>query len=240
MIKLQEVVKKFGDHIAVNKVSLEIRPGELYSLIGPNGSGKTTIIKMVAGLLRPTGGRILVNDLDTTKEPEKTKSALGYITDEPAIWEGMTGREFLQIVGALWGMSPKEREAKIEENLKLFDLAADLNQPFEDYSRGSKQKLTILAALLHSPKVLLVDEPIVGLDPTSATEAKHLFRNFADKGGAVLLVTHTLPVAAEISDRIGLLDKGSLRAEGSLAELRSSAGLSSHASLEDVYKKLTA
>ena len=239
ILEIKNLTKKYGETMAVANVSLAIAPGEIFALIGPNGSGKTTLVKTVAGLLRPSGGEITVVGQNTELKPELAKHNVGYIPDEPAIWNGMSGNEFLHAVGALWGMAPKERTQRIQELLPNFDIAADQNEPFEEYSRGSKQKLTILAALLHQPKLLLVDEPIVGLDPTSAVTAKNIFQKFAEGGGAVLLVTHTLPVAEEIAHRIGLLKQGKLVAMGTLSELRTQAKLKPNATLEDVYLEMT-
>jgi ABC-2 type transport system ATP-binding protein len=238
MLTLRAVTKKFGDIPAVSGVSFDVGPGEVFSLIGPNGSGKTTIIRMIAGLLRPTEGSIEVAGHDTGEEPIEAKKVIGYVPDEPSVWSSMTGEEFLHLSGALFNISEIEREKNIKTLLSLFDLEDIRNSIFEDYSRGNKQKFTILAALLHKPKVLLVDEPIVGLDPTSAEIAKNIFSSYAKKGGSVLLATHTLSVAQEISHRIGVLKKGVLVASGTLDELRVRAGLSGSASLGDIYKAL--
>ena len=220
-------------------VSFSVKPGEIFSLIGPNGSGKTTIIKTIAGLLRPDAGGVSVGGFDTVKSPVKAKAMLGYIPDEPAIWPGMTGGEFLNLTGALYSMDEKTRSERIPEMLSLFGLKDTEKGAFEDYSRGNKQKFAILAALLHRPKLLLVDEPIVGLDPASAGVAEKLFADFAREGGAVLLVTHTLSVAQKISHRIGVLKNGRLLAAGTLDELRARAKLPGEADLEEIYKALT-
>ncbi len=238
MLILKEVSKKFGSLIAVNKVSLSIKPGEILSIIGPNGSGKTTMIKMIAGLLQPTVGSIMVGKNDAVRQPLEAKQQIGYIPDEPAIWSSMTGIEFLHFTGALYGMSTRARQKEIPRLLNIFGLKGIEQGYFEDYSRGNKQKFSILAALLHQPQLLLVDEPIVGLDPTSADIAKKLFQDFAAQGGSVLLATHTLPVAQEISGRIGILRKGVLVAIGGFSSLRKRARLADSASLRDVYSKL--
>lgn len=239
MLKVKNLTKKFNKIEAVKDVSFEVKSGEIFALIGPNGSGKTTIIKTIAGLLKPTNGAVLVDSHDVTKEPQAAKQVIGYIPDEPSIWSRMTGEEFLHFSGALYNVEEKKRESKIPELMKIFDLAEIEKSYFEDYSRGNKQKFTILAALLHNPKLLLIDEPIVGLDPTSAETAKSKFSEYARNGGAVLVVTHTLPVAEEIADRIGVLDKGKLTAIGSFSELKQKAGLGENDNLEDVYKALT-
>jgi ABC-2 type transport system ATP-binding protein len=239
MLNVNNLTKRFGGRAAVEDVGLAVQPGEIFSLIGPNGSGKTTIVKVIAGLLRPDAGSVAVGGFDTVKNPVEAKALLGYIPDEPAIWPAMTGEEFLNLTGALYGMDEKARAERIPALLSLFDLKDTERGCFEDYSRGNKQKFAILAALLHRPKLLLVDEPIVGLDPASAEIAQNLFVKFAREGGAVLLVTHTLSVAQKISHHIGVLKNGRLLAAGTLAELRQKAKLSGDADLEAVYKTLT-
>jgi ABC-2 type transport system ATP-binding protein len=239
MLNVNNLTKRFGGRAAVEDVSFAIRPGEIFSLIGPNGSGKTTIVKTIAGLLRPDAGAVAVGGFDAVKNPMEAKSLLGYIPDEPAVWAGMTGAEFLNLTGALYSMNEKTRAERIPELLSLFDLKDTERGDFEDYSRGNKQKFAILAALLHRPKLLLVDEPIVGLDPTSAETAQDSFVKFAREGGAVLLVTHTLSVAQKISHRLGILKNGRLLAAGTLDELRQKAKLSGGADLEAIYKALT-
>jgi ABC-2 type transport system ATP-binding protein len=238
MIKIQNLTKKFGNKIALESVNLEIKPGEVFCLIGPNGAGKSTLVKIVAGLLQPSSGQVSVGEFDAEANPEEAKALLGYIPDEPTVWSAITGGEFLQIVGALYGLSTKERSERIPKLLSLFDLTGIEQDYFEDYSRGNKQKFSILAALLHRPKFLLVDEPIVGLDPTSAEIAKTQFKEFAKNGGGVLMVTHTLSVAQAIADRVGFLENGKLKAVGSIPQLLSNAGLPENASLEEIYKKL--
>ena len=186
IVTIQGLTKKFGDAAAIKNIDLTLKEGEVYALIGPNGSGKTTLVKTIAGLLRPSQGKILVNGIDIVKDPARAKAFLGYIPDEPSVWAGMTGEEFLHFIGALWGMEDQKiRATRVKELLAKFNLAGIEKGYFEDYSRGNKQKFTIMAALLHAPKLLLVDEPIVGLDPQSAEIAKKEFREFADRGGAV-------------------------------------------------------
>jgi ABC-2 type transport system ATP-binding protein len=235
MLTIQNLTKYFGDTKAVDNVTFTINEGEIFSLIGPNSSGKTTLVKSIIGLLQPTSGSITVNGIDVTKEPEKTKSLVGYIPDEPSIWPYMTGEEFLRFTRALFG---QKSDGPLGELLDTFALRGLEGKYFEEYSRGNKQKFSILAATSHLPKLLLIDEPIVGLDPSGAEIAKKLFVDYAKAGGSILLVTHTLPVAEEISHRIGLLKNGTLVAVGTMSELRAKAELSQDATLEDVYKKL--
>ncbi len=238
MLKIKNVYKKFNDKMAVKDISFSIKSGEILSLIGPNGSGKTTIIKMIAGLLQPTSGSLLVDGFNVVDEPEKAKMQIGYIPDEPSIWPFMTGEEFIYFTGALYNVPMEERQRYLPELLDKFKLSGIENEYFEDYSRGNKQKFSILSALAHRPKLLLIDEPIVGLDPLSAIKAKNEFIDFAKNGGSVLLVTHTLSVAQEISDRIGVLDKGVLVALDTFFGLCKLAGLAESSSLDDVYQKL--
>ena len=238
MLTVNTLTKYFGEKKAVDGVSFTIEKGEIFSLIGPNSSGKTTIVKSIVGLLQPSEGSILIGGHDITKKPEKAKSEIGYIPDEPSIWSHMTGEEFLYFTQALFGINEQARIASLPKLLSTFNLEGLEKQYFEEYSRGNKQKFSILAAMSHHPKLLLIDEPIVGLDPTGAEIAKKMFVEYAKNGGAVLLVTHTLPVAEEISHRIGFLKNGSLVAVGTLDELRQKANLPHEASLEDVYQRL--
>jgi ABC-2 type transport system ATP-binding protein len=239
VLRIRNLTKKFPAAIAVDDVSFKVRPGEIFALIGPNGSGKTTIIKIIAGLLKPTSGMVTVGGLDVTREPVRTKAQIGYIPDDPAVWPAMTGEEFLQFVAALYGVDEGTRRARVPRLLSVFDLKGTEKGYFEDYSRGNKQKFAILAALIHEPKLLLVDEPIVGLDPRAAEIAKSQLVQFARQGGAVLLATHTLSVAQEIATEIGILAAGKLVASAGFKELRTRAGLDETASLEDVYLALT-
>ena len=236
MLKIQNLTKKFGSLTALNEASFEIGAGEIVALIGPNGSGKTTLVKIVCGLLQPTSGVVLVGSHNIMKNPIDAKKLIGYIPDEPSIWQSMTGEEFLHFTGALYGMPEQERIKIIPDLLSAFKLKDIEKRYFEDYSRGNKQKFAILAALLHKPKLLLIDEPIVGLDPSSADAAKQMFQSFAADGGSVLLVTHTLSVAEEIAHRIGILQKGKLIAMDTFENLKKQANLASSASLGDIYK----
>lgn len=240
MLKVHNLTKKFGDNVAVDEVSFTIAKGEIFSLIGPNSSGKTTIVKSIIGLLQPTAGSITVGDYDVSKNSEMAKSLIGYIPDEPSIWPYMTGEEFLYFTQALYGVDEKNRLQNLPKLLKTFSLTGLEKQYFEEYSRGNKQKFSITAAMSHEPKLLLVDEPIVGLDPTGAEIAKKLFIDYAKAGGSVLLVTHTLTVAQEVSDRIGFLKNRTLIATGTMSELRKQAGLGDEATLDEIYKKLAA
>lgn len=239
MLVVQNIFKKFNKIDAVKDVSFEIKDQEIFSLIGPNGSGKTTIIKMIAGLINIDQGVIKVGGCNVQEEPLKTKAQIGYIPDDPTVWSAMTGEEFLHFSGALYGVDEKTRNQEIPRLLDIFKLTGIENNYFEDYSRGNKQKFTILAALLHKPKLLLIDEPIVGLDPVSAEIAQEQFKKFTSDGGSILLVTHTLSVAQEISDRIGVLKEGELLQVGAYNELKQKAGLDEKVDLTAIYKSLT-
>ena len=236
MFTLSSVTKKFGNHVAVDNVSLTVEAGEIFTLIGPNGSGKTTIIKMIAGLLRPDEGVISIENFDVVKQPIEAKSHIGYIPDEPMVWGQMTGEEFLHFSGALYSMPEQARVEKIKQWLATFHLEGLEQGRFASYSRGNRQKFSIIAAMMHAPKLLLVDEPIVGLDPESTEIAKTVFTQFAQDGGTVFLVTHTLSFAESIATRVGLLHHGKLQASGSLVELRTEAGLDRQVTLENIYQ----
>jgi ABC-2 type transport system ATP-binding protein len=235
LLALEQLSKRFAGRLALDQLSLRVAPGEIYGLIGPNGSGKTTTVKLATGLYRPTAGRVLVDGVDLHAEPERAKRRLGYVPDEPFAYERMSGREFLHLVGELWGVPTAGRGARIDELAATFaGLPPILDGHVDNYSRGNRQKLALVAALLHAPRLLVVDEPIVGLDPESALRARELLRGFAAGGGAVLVCTHTLAFAEAVCHRVGLLREGRLVAEGTLEALGEGA------SLEDVYLRLAA
>ena len=238
MLTINNLSKRFTETQALDEVFLTVQPGEIVALIGPNGSGKSTAVKIVSGLLRPDKGTVEVCKHDVVKEPISAKRALGYVPDEPYVWSGMTGEEFLHFTGALFEMSEHERNREMRPLLNIFGIESIAKGIFEEYSRGNKQKFSLVAALMHHPKVLLVDEPIVGLDPTSAVIAEQLFKEYAKQGGALLLVTHTLPVAERVADRIALLVYSKLRVSGTLTELQAQANLTKKATLNEIYTVL--
>ncbi len=238
MLEIENLTKLYGTLKAVDRLSLHVEPGEIYGFLGPNGAGKTSTIKIVAGLLRPTSGRVLVDGRDVTSDSGETRRLVGYVSDEPHPYERLTGREFLLTMGALFGIEPAERQRRLEEALGLFELGAWADELTESYSHGMKQKLMVAAALMHRPKLIVADEPLVGLDPKSAIRLKLLFRRHADAGGCILLATHILETAEKFCDRVGIILEGKLAAEGTVAQLRervSAPGMS----LESIFMTLT-
>jgi ABC-2 type transport system ATP-binding protein len=238
VIRLIQLVKRYGKFTAVDGLDLVIPPGELFGLLGPNGAGKTTTIRMIAGILRPTSGSVLVGGTDIQAHPLEAKARLGYIPDRPFVYDKLTGGEFLRFAAALYGMQGAAVERRMDELLELFELAQWKNELTEAYSHGMRQKLIIAGALVHRPAVIVVDEPMVGLDPRSARLLKDLLREFVDRGGTVLMSTHTMEIAEAMCDRIAIVYRGRVAAQGTMAELRqqtSSEGMS----LEDLFLKLT-
>jgi ABC-2 type transport system ATP-binding protein len=238
MIAVENVVKRYGGFTAVDGVSIQVAPGQIHGFLGPNGAGKTTSIRMIAGLLKPTSGRIIVNNHDLEREPEAAKAALGFIPDRPFIYEKLTAGEFLRFHAGLYGMDDRDIEARIKEMLDIFELGRWQNELVESFSHGMKQRLVMSAAFLHRPKAVLVDEPMVGLDPRGARLIKDVFRRMADHGVAILMSTHTLEVAEEMCDLISIILKGKIIAHGTVEALRGMAG-SPDEELTPVFLKLT-
>ena len=238
MIRLEGVSKRYGRFTAVQPLDLHVPAGQLFGFLGPNGAGKTTTIRMVTGVLRPTEGRVTIAGHDMTKDPLRAKSHIGYIPDRPSLYEKLTGAEFLRFVSGLWGRDGAEAEKRAAELLELFDLTPWADTLVESYSHGMRQKLLIASALVHKPDVIIVDEPMVGLDPKAARLIKDLLRMFADQGGTVFLSTHTLEVAEALCDRIAILHQGAIRASGTMTELRAEAAAGA-AGLEEIFLKLT-
>jgi ABC-2 type transport system ATP-binding protein len=238
MIRLEAVAKRYGKFTAVHPLDLHVGQGELFGFLGPNGAGKTTTIRMVTGVLRPTEGRITIAGHDLLRDPIAAKRHVGYIPDRPALYEKLTGGEFLRFVSGLWGRNGTAADTRADELLDLFDLLEWKNTLIESYSHGMRQKLLITSALVHSPDIIVVDEPMIGLDPRAARMIKDLLRAFANQGGTVFLSTHTLEVAEALCDRIAILHGGRIRAMGSMADLRREAA-SGAAGLEEIFLKLT-
>jgi ABC-2 type transport system ATP-binding protein len=238
LIETQALVKRYGDKLAVNNVSLEVQAGEVFGFLGPNGAGKTTTIKMIVGLLQPTSGTIRVAGYDVQTQPLLAKAASGYVPDTPNLYAKLTGRELLRFVGDLYSLDRQRLAQRTEELLRVLDLNEAADQTIDSYSHGMQQKASLAAALMHDPKVLVLDEPTVGLDPKSARLIKDILRQMADRGTAVFLSTHILEIAERMCDRIGIIDKGALVAVGTMNELRS-LGKAGETSLEDIFLGLT-
>jgi ABC-2 type transport system ATP-binding protein len=238
MIALHGLVKRYGAFTAVDGVDLDVQPGEIHGFLGPNGAGKTTTIRMIAGLLKPTEGRILVNGHDMASEPEQAKASLGFIPDRPFVYEKLTAGEFLRFHAGLYGLEGAPVAARTSEMLALFELSRWEHELVESFSHGMKQRLVMAAAFMHRPKAVLVDEPMVGLDPRGARLIKDVFRRMSEHGVAILMSTHTLEVAQEMCDRISIILKGQIIARGTVDELRALAG-SPGDELTPVFLKLT-
>jgi ABC-2 type transport system ATP-binding protein len=242
MIGLYDLVKRYGTFTAVDGVSLEVAPGEIHGFLGPNGAGKTTTLKMIAGLLKPTTGRILVNGHDMATDPERAKASLGFIPDRPFIYEKLTAGEFLRFHGGLYGLDGNEVGGRVREMLELFELGRWERELVESFSHGMKQRLVMCAAFLHRPHAVVVDEPMVGLDPRGARLIKDVFRRMSEHGVAILMSTHTLEVAQEMCDRITIILKGRIIARGTVDELRKMGGGKNGENAEElttVFLKLT-
>ncbi len=237
MIELYEVTKRYGTTLAVDRLSLRLEPGELFAFLGPNGAGKTTTIKMLTGLLFPTSGTVRVGGFDVQSEGDRARQLVSYVPDQPFLYEKLTGREFLQFIADMYGMPAAEGRARMEEMIALFGLGGFVDDLTERYSHGMRQRTVFAAALLHQPRVLITDEPTVGLDPKSIRLLKDLLRAEARRGTTVFLSTHSLDIAQELAGRIGIVDHGRLIGCGTLEALREQAAL--NGSLEDVFLKLT-
>jgi len=219
MIQLIELTKSFGQLVAVDHVNLHVERGEIFGFLGPNGAGKTTTIKMLTGLLKPTSGRALIDGYDVVSHPMEAKRVIGFIPDQPFIYEKLTGVEFLKFIGSLFGMKKEDIQWRMSDLLDLFELDGWAEELIESYSHGMKQRLVMSAALLHNPKVIIVDEPMVGLDPKGINLVKSVFRQKSREGVTIFLSTHTLEIAQELCHRLGIVNGGKLIAMGTLSEL---------------------
>jgi ABC-2 type transport system ATP-binding protein len=238
MIQVENLVKRFGSFSAVDGISLEVPGGEIHGFLGPNGAGKTTTIRMIAGLLKPTSGRVLLAGHDMAREPERAKASLGFIPDRPYLYDKLTAGEFLRFHAGLYGQDGEGVSRRIWELLELFELQRWEGELVESFSHGMRQRLVMCAAFLHRPQGVLVDEPMVGLDPRGARLIKDVFRRMAKRGVAILMSTHTLEVAQEMCDKISIILGGRIIARGSVEELRRLAG-SHDEHLTQVFLKLT-
>jgi ABC-2 type transport system ATP-binding protein len=238
LIETRNLVKRYGDKLAVDNVSLQVQGGEVFGFLGPNGAGKTTTIKMIVGLLLPTSGTIRVAGVDVQAQPLIAKASCGYVPDTPNLYAKLTGRELLRFVGDLYDLDRRQVAQRTDELLRVLDLTNAADDTVDSYSHGMQQKASLASALMHDPKVLVLDEPTVGLDPKSARLIKDILRQMADRGAAVFLSTHILEIAERMCDRIGIINKGQLVAVGTMTELRS-LGKAGEVSLEDIFLGLT-
>jgi ABC-2 type transport system ATP-binding protein len=237
MIDLREVTKKYGTKTAVDRLTLQIDPGEVFAFLGPNGAGKTTTIKLMCGLLFPTAGTVRIGGYDMQADGDKARQLLSYVPDQPYLYEKLTGREFLRFIAEMYGLPQDRARARIEEMIELFELRDFVDDLTERYSHGMRQRTVFASALLHEPRILIVDEPTVGLDPRSVRLLKDLLRRESAGGTTIFLSTHSLDIAQQLADRIGIVEHGRLIACGPLESLRKQAALDG--SLEDVFLKLT-
>lgn len=244
IIETKHLCKVFGEKVALDDLNLTVAEGEIFAFLGPNGAGKTTTIKILAGLLRPTSGSASIAGHDLANDGLQARALMSYVPDEPFLYEKLTAREFLRLIGGLYGMPPDQLEARIEEVVQLFELSEFIDHLTEGYSHGMKQRTVIAAALLHEPRVLVIDEPMVGLDPRSVRKVKDTLHELSrNHKMTVFMSTHTLSMAEESADRIGILNNGKLIAVGTLPEIKAcclSATGQEKERLEDIFLHLTA
>jgi ABC-2 type transport system ATP-binding protein len=234
MLKISNLTKTYGEKKAVDNLSLHIKPGEMYAFIGHNGAGKTTTIKACIGLLGFDAGEILVDGVSIKDDPIACKKKIAYIPDNPDLYEFMSGIKYLNFIADIYGISAEERNAKIAKYAGMFGLTADLAQPVSAYSHGMKQKLAVISALIHDPKLIVMDEPFVGLDPKASHLLKELMREHCDKGGAIFFSTHVLEVAEKLCDKVAIIKQGRLIRAGTMEEVKGDD------SLEEVFLELEA
>ncbi len=239
MIELNHVSKSYnkGKVKAVDDLTLTVRPGEIFGFLGPNGAGKTTTIKLIVGLLKPDSGTIRVNGFDVQREPLKAKAITTYVPDYPAVYERLTGLEFLNFIGDVYGVSKPDRLERTRKWLEIFELNQAVSNPIQSYSHGMKQKIVLTAALLPAPEVMVLDEPMVGLDPRAAHQLKELMREHCSQGKTLFFSTHIMEVAEKLCDRIGIIDNGRLVACGTMDELKKLD--KAEQSLEGIFLELT-
>lgn len=233
MIEIHDLTKRYGDFTAVDRLSLHADAGEIFGFLGPNGAGKTTTIRIIAGLSLPTSGTVTVNGIDVLQDAVRAKAVMGYVPDRPYLYEKLTGRELLHFVADLYRKPWSECEPRAVELLRWFGLGDWIDARIENLSHGMKQKLVIVSSLVHDPAVLVIDEPMVGLDALAQRQVKQLFRRLAEAGKTVFLTTHTLSVAEAVCDRIAIINRGTIVASGTTAELKQDSAL------EDVFLELT-
>lgn len=234
MLKIEHLTKLYGEKKAVDDLSLHIQKGEIYGFIGHNGAGKTTTIKSCCGILSFEQGEILIDGVSVRKEPLECKKRIAYIPDNPDLYEFLSGIKYLNFIADIYGVSAGDRQARIREYADLFELTSDLAQPISAYSHGMKQKLAIIGALIHKPKLMIMDEPFVGLDPKAAHLLKQLMRRLCDEGGAIFFSTHVLEVAEKLCDKVAIIKNGRLITSGTMDQVKGNT------SLEDVFLELEA
>ena len=237
-VELKGVSKRYNEIVAVNNMDLSIRTGEIFALLGPNGSGKTTTLKMLLGLVQPDSGTVNVLGLDVQKQPVEVKRLVGYVPESPNIYEFLTGIEYLDFIGDIYGMQTSEKKQRITEYLKALQLEGREGDMINSYSDGMKKKITLISAFLHKPKLLILDEPLNALDPRSARIVKDFLHELKAQGVTTIMSTHVLEIAEALCDRIGIMYQGKLLALGNMDELRQKASLPS-SGLEDIFLKLT-
>ncbi|MBN1300314.1 MAG: ABC transporter ATP-binding protein [Melioribacteraceae bacterium] len=219
MLQIKSLSKKFESFTAVDNITLSINPGDLYGFLGPNGAGKTTTIKMIVGLYAPSSGEIIINGMNSRTNGTEVKMDIGYIPDQPFLYDKLTGYEFLLFCGGLYGISKDQLKRRVNELVDLLKIEDWLNKRTEEYSQGMRQRITIASALLHKPKLIIVDEPMVGLDPQSAHVIKNVFRDYTNEGNAVFMSTHSLNVVEEICNRVGIIKKGQIIFDDAIGKL---------------------
>ncbi len=237
MIELQNLVKSFGDLTAVDDISISIPKGEFFVVLGPNAAGKTTTIKMITGLIKPTSGKALVAGIDIQENPVEARKKLAYVPDFPFLYDKLTPWEFMHFIGQLFGMEDRVIKERSEELIPRFHLEEFLRKPIESLSHGTRQRIAIAAALIHDPEVFVIDEPMVGLDPQHAKVVKDIFRERAEQGMTIFLSTHQLSIAEEMADRIGIISRGKFVGVGTADELRNASG--TDGALESSFLALT-
>jgi len=238
LIRLEGLGKNFGAYTVVADLNLEVKSGEIFGFLGPNGAGKTTTVKMMTGLLRPSAGRIFIGGRDMAADPIAAKRAMGLVPDEPFVYPKLTGAEYLRFVGELYGVPLDDMRRRVPELLEMFELTPWGGELLESYSHGMRQKLVIAGILLHDPKILVLDEPMVGLDPKSARLVKDIFLRLAGRGTAIFMCTHVLEIAEKLCHRIGVMTRGKMIACGTLDQLRSQSKKTEH-DLESIFLSLT-
>jgi len=245
MIKIEALSKRFGELAAVDNLNLEIKSGEIFGFLGPNGAGKTTTVKILSGLMYPTSGKAEIDGFDIVLQPEEAKRIMALVPDEPFVYPKLTGSEFMYFIGDLYSVPVGKQEERIPKLLGMFDMDRWKDELLESYSHGMRQKLVLASVLLREPKVVLLDEPMVGLDPKSARLVRDIIRQLAASGVTIFMCTHTLELAEKLCDRIGIMYEGRLRELGTVDELRARAGSGitdsqgNRINLEDIFLTLT-